>query len=172
MRARGRGLTLQWGWLGARAASVPRLPATESPCKASPRSGRGLGGRWPGSSDPPPASPAPPRVPAAAGSASALAASPSLGRVVAGSLPYYDLRISQQGQQRPPSSCLSNPYQDGRPCGPGRRSHLGKGSAWEHAAFSRPAPPRLATQTLCRDPPKTKLVPPSCPKPEAYFQIA
>lgn len=83
---RGGGLTRRGGPRDARDASsacaAPPLRAT-----ASQRSGSGRSGRSSGSSAPGVAS-APPRAPAAAGSASILAASPSLGGAVAGPAAY------------------------------------------------------------------------------------
>lgn len=84
-----RGLTWRDGRSGARAAAASaaalRPRATAPPDTAPQRSGRGDGGRRPGSSAPGPAAPAPPRALTAAGSASALAASPSWGRAGAAS---------------------------------------------------------------------------------------
>lgn len=79
------GLTWRGGRQGARtsaAAAPPGLRATEPPRTAPPRSGSGHGGRRPGSSVPGLGTPAPPRAPAAAGTASTPAASPSLRRAV------------------------------------------------------------------------------------------
>lgn len=84
-RRQGGGLTWRGGRLGARAAAAaaaPGLRATAPPGTAPPRGGRGRGGRRPGSAAPGPGAPAPPRAPTAAGSASALVASPSRGRAV------------------------------------------------------------------------------------------
>lgn len=84
-----RGLTWRDGRSGARGAAASaaavRPRATAPPDTAPQRSGRGDGGRRPGSSAPGSAAPAPPKALTTAGSASALAASPSGGRAGAAS---------------------------------------------------------------------------------------
>lgn len=136
-RGRGRGLTGRRGPQDARAGSAASA-APPPGATAPPRRGSGRGGRCPGSSAPGSVAPAPPRAPAAAGSAGALAAAPAWGRAFArgpdpgrvrSSWPDRSLTVtlrsgSPANVRRAPAA--ARPDQDGAPAAPRAGAILGQ----------------------------------------------